>query len=109
MDRRYLDYLKSDHWNAVKSRYYQSKLPRRDKFGRPVCEVCGTYGRLDLHHKSYKRLGHEKLHDFALLCRDCHHELHDLYRVIKAQNRRAGLWGILRILKRKQNQLTNGD
>lgn len=57
-----------------------------------------------MHHKTYKRLGKERLTDLILLCEDCHLELH--YRVkeddnvflftgasiLRAENIRAGVY-----------------
>jgi len=42
------------------------------------CERCNKSGHLDLHHKTYKNLGHEPETDLELLCRICHDEQHGL-------------------------------
>jgi len=47
----------------------------------PMCAVCGAEWRLshdDLHHRSYRRLGHEEYQDLVPMCRFCHHRLHVL-------------------------------
>ncbi len=47
----------------------------------PVCVVCGEAWRLshdDLHHRSYRRLGHEVFGDLVPMCRSCHARLHVL-------------------------------
>ena len=49
--------------------------PRRTRDNKPVCEfylASSEYRRLDLHHRTYKRLGHETEHDFVLICERCH-------------------------------------
>lgn len=63
----YEEYLKSKHWQKVKRRFFSD--PSRKK-----CAVCGIKHNLDLHHKTYENLGHEKLDDLIPLCR-AHHEL----------------------------------
>jgi hypothetical protein len=41
-----------------------------------LCAVCGSTKRLDVHHNTYKRLGHERLHDLVVLCRAHHQVFH---------------------------------
>src|SRR4051794_24043327 len=48
----YLEYLESDHWKALKNRYRNSGLPQQ-------CLICHDRN-VDLHHRTYKRVGHEK-------------------------------------------------
>lgn len=36
------------------------------------CERCGKRGRLQVHHRTYVRLGHERVCDLEVLCRACH-------------------------------------
>jgi hypothetical protein len=64
----YAEYLRSEHWAAIKAKYRASKMPQR-------CVVCGE-GWVDLHHRSYKRIGQEHLHDLVPLCRAHHNEVH---------------------------------
>lgn len=66
----YAAYLRSDHWQNVKTRYRTSKLPQS-------CVVCGAE-RVDLHHRTYERLGRERLTDLVPLCREHHGEAHRL-------------------------------
>ena len=37
-----------------------------------VCNVSGTVARLNTHHRTYERLGHERPEDLTVLCQDCH-------------------------------------
>lgn len=69
----YASYLRSDHWHNVKKRYRKSRLPWK-------CGCCQGIKKLDLHHKTYKRLGSERLTDLLPLCRDCHSAVHELVR-----------------------------
>lgn len=70
----YKDYLKSEHWKKVKLRYKESKLPH-------FCVSCGKKQNLDMHHKTYERIGNEHLCDLVHLYRDCHQLTHDTMRV----------------------------
>lgn len=65
-------YLASPHWRSTKASFRASDLPQ-------VC-ICGEVDNLDLHHKTYARLGCEHLEDLILLCRNCHRMVHVLDR-----------------------------
>ena len=93
----YNDYLRSEHWQDVKKRYRQSRYPW-------VCFCCGASDRpLDLHHRSYKRLGQERLMDLLPLCRECHDAVHVRVRSSNAAPSRLPtvLWGAARRHKRQ--------
>ena len=68
----YRDALRSDHWHALKratARRSEHRWPARP----PRCEWCRwACPQLQLHHRSYDRLGHERLRDVWLLCPRCH-------------------------------------
>jgi len=65
----YFEYLKSDRWVETKTRYRGAGLPQS-------CLVCRD-PHVDLHHKTYQRLGNEQLTDLVALCRLHHDQLHD--------------------------------
>jgi len=47
----------------------------------PVCAACGgawTLRHGDLHHRTYDRLGQERLADLMPLCRPCHDRAHQI-------------------------------
>jgi len=77
----YREYLLSPHWTDVKRRYRVSKMPK-------LCLACGKPYEV-LHHRTYKRLGHEWLMDLAALCHNCHRRLHDR----ENKRSRGGLFG----------------
>jgi hypothetical protein len=65
----YADYLKSDQWKAVRS---------RAKFEADMCcQICGSEYSLDVHHRTYERLGDELPEDLIVLCNNCHAKFHD--------------------------------
>ena len=64
------EYLKSELWRETKRRYRSSDYPQR-------CLICGS-SDIDLHHRSYARLGEEELFDLVPLCHRHHDQLHEL-------------------------------
>ena len=68
----YSDYLRSAHWLATRARFRASDQPQ-------VC-ICGADDDLQLHHKTYERIGGEELEDLVLLCERCHALIHELER-----------------------------
>ena len=64
----YQDYLASPVWQY-----------RRDivlDFWRHSCAICGSPKNLEVHHRSYDRVGSELLCDLIALCEDCHGKFH---------------------------------
>lgn len=68
----YSEYIASPEWRQTRARYYASDLPQS-------C-ICGATKGLVLHHKTYERLGVERLTDLQPLCVQCHQMVHDLAR-----------------------------
>ncbi len=64
------EYWSSELWRKTKKRYRRSDYPQR-------CLICGS-SDFDLHHRSYARLGEEKLFDLVPLCRWHHDQIHEL-------------------------------
>ena len=88
----YQDYLQSAHWKDVKQRYYRSKFKKE-------CFICGKKNLpLHLHHRTYKRLGKEKLNDLILLCENCHHLLHKMFN--NKKSRKTTLWNVSNKLRK---------
>ena len=63
------NYLRSTHWQIVRA----GALDRADH----RCQVCNSKRKLDVHHRTYARLGHEHPADLTVLCRTCHELFHD--------------------------------
>jgi hypothetical protein len=83
MDRsEYQSYIRSRAWSEVKARYRASNLPQK-------CVVC-LADRVELHHRTYARLGHERLTDLVPLCRDHHKEAHVLRERIDEKRVKLG-------------------
>ena len=92
----YPDYLKGDHWRGVKERYFASKLKKE-------CNVCKRKDRLDLHHKSYKRFGNERLTDLVYLCRTCHSRLHESINHV-GDKRKLNTWNSVRKMRKRHER-----
>jgi len=80
--------LNTKHWKEVKSRTNKSKFKKE-------CYCCNEKEKLQLHHKTYKRVGNEKLNDLIWLCQKCHSESH------KIKNSGKELWNCAKIYKQR--------
>jgi 5-methylcytosine-specific restriction endonuclease McrA len=67
-DVNYHLYLMSDAWRA--RREYMIRRAEHK------CQVCNRGGKLQLHHRTYARLGHEREADLVVLCAPCHDLFH---------------------------------
>lgn len=67
----YHEYLKSERWQNLR----KSVLHRDNE----LC-ICGKKAT-EVHHKTYERLGNEPLSDLVSLCRHCHQNVHDNYKI----------------------------
>lgn len=95
----YYEYIKSEAWQEVRRRYYKSKMFRcfseNDIW---ECYCCGANNvPLDLHHRTYKRLGNERINiDLVPVCRSCHTEIHILEKEYG-----LNLWGATKKVRQK--------
>ena len=64
----YLAYLSSSRWQTRRG----EAIERADF----VCEDCGAYERLQVHHSDYRNLGYEEASDLEVLCPHCHSRRH---------------------------------
>jgi hypothetical protein len=64
----YYTYLRSPQWKR--------KANAAKKRAGYRCQICNhgrdEGARLEAHHRTYARLGHEKPEDITVLCSDCH-------------------------------------
>ena len=96
MKRRidYTEYISSPQWQAKRQQYLASHMPQD-------CQGCGTKwsSGFHFHHKTYKRLGNERLHDIVPVCQRCHSLIHASHMPGKS------LWSTInRILKRERKK-----
>lgn len=92
----YKSYLQTKHWANVRERFKNSKYEKK-------CNVCGVKNQpLDLHHKSYKRLGDEYLWHLIYLCREHHQNTHTVYKT--SVSRKTNLWNSHKKVKKQGNK-----
>jgi 5-methylcytosine-specific restriction endonuclease McrA len=65
----YFEYLRSEPWK-LKAEAAKARAGHR-------CQVCNSADRLDVHHRTYERLGRELDSDLTVLCRPCHQLFED--------------------------------
>lgn len=66
----YKDYLLTEHWQT-----FRKKVLRRAGY---QCQLCDNAGELNVHHRTYDRLGCEWYSDVIVLCRGCHRRHHGI-------------------------------
>ena len=60
--------MQSPEWDRLRTQKLQESGYR--------CLDCGGSERLEVHHLTYERFGHERLTDLQVLCHVCHAEAH---------------------------------
>lgn len=69
----YEDYLLSPEWRVLRRLALEAVGHR--------CVICDGTRDLQVHHRNYERLGHERLPDLTVLCDDCHAVFHEAERL----------------------------
>ncbi len=67
---RYAQYLQSEHWIQFREKvleYWDGK-----------CVLCYSDWDVNVHHRTYQRIGGELLTDVIVLCLECHEKHHDI-------------------------------
>lgn len=67
----YFEYIKSPLWQQRKTAYYRRH--------RKVCQACGSYKVIQLHHMEYGNFGQEPDYALVSLCEICHKDFHKRY------------------------------
>lgn len=88
---QYSAYIQSEAWQQVRARFFKSKLWKGCCFG------CGRNVPVDLHHRTYRRLGCERLSDLIPLCRECHKLTHEIFEA--SDDKSKGLYRVHKKLK----------
>lgn len=65
---RHQQYLGSPEWKEKRRKIIMQRQGR--------CEKCHTEGNLEIHHKTYARIGRELDKDLLVLCTRCHIKEH---------------------------------
>jgi len=89
----YHEYIRSNAWRRKREQFRKSKLFKGH------CFICG-HSQVEVHHKSYKRLGNERLTDLVALCPSCHTAVHAMYQV-HSNHSKYNLWSCVRRYRKK--------
>lgn len=69
MSVRYRTHTHSGFYDRyMQSRAWRRKRRRKLRRTGGRCEACGLRGRLEVHHRTYERLGHERMGDLRVVC-----------------------------------------
>ena len=69
--KTYNNYLKSKEWIEIKKIYFGKRQKK--------CIGCGSKKRINVHHRSYNRLGSvNETKDLVTVCSDCHVKIHEI-------------------------------
>lgn len=71
----YLEYINSPEWEA---RANNAKRRAGDR-----CQVCNSPNNLQVHHRTYIRLGQEIPDDLTVLCDTCHELFSSAHRITR--------------------------
>lgn len=69
---RYAAYRRSPEWRAIRM-----EALGRDGFACAVCGATTDRARIEVHHRTYERFGHEDVDDLLTLCQPCHAKVHN--------------------------------
>lgn len=76
----YKAHMRSPEWRAFRREIVTARGGK--------CEICQAWGRLDVHHLTYERLGCERPEDVLVVCRECHEALHGRFDAAERRVRR---------------------
>ena len=89
-DRR--AYYATSHWQALRKQVWARDVNAE---GVPACRTCwrtSAQVQLDVHHRTYERIGEERLEDLVLLDSDCHKAIHThVWQVLRRERERSGV------------------
>lgn len=73
-----------------------------------LCNAGGAAARLEVHHRTYERLGRERPGDLTTLCHDCHRFVTDHLRRRRYASRRPPLADVRHLVDRTLVDSTAG-
>lgn len=81
--KKYVEYVNSTAWFIRREAAIEKAEWK--------CQICGLYNdHLEVHHKTYARLGNERDEDLLVVCAECHKKKEQAKR--KAKKSRALTW-----------------
>lgn len=73
----YSDYIRSSRWRRSAARLGELAA---SGYRCRACFAAEAEAPLEVHHRTYQRLGHELVGDLTTFCRECHHAVTDALR-----------------------------
>src|ERR1022692_4073283 len=95
----YHEYLQSDKWKSLRL-----LCLTRDQYR---CRVCNESEHLEVHHRTYERIGQEQLDDLTTLCDKCH-ELYTAQTIKPSESKSIGE-GVMELLQEYDARKAAGD
>lgn len=100
--KAYLAYIRSPAWRAFRVAWweqYDRQFPVR------TCYCCGKpqgslKRSLELHHRTYERLGAERWDDLVAVCRSCHSAITKMHRTRNQTKNMMTIWEMTEARKR---------
>lgn len=77
------NYLMTKHWKQLRAKVYE--------YYNGECQRCKSVIPVQLsnvHHRTYKRIGHENITDLILYCKNCHTKIHSNKKELKTTNQK---------------------
>jgi len=65
-----------DYFEYIQSPSWKRRADAAKKRAGYRCQVCNSPDRLEAHHRTYERLGHERPDDITVLCAKHHRQFH---------------------------------
>ncbi|WP_195926728.1 HNH endonuclease [Sarcina ventriculi] len=66
----------AEYENYIHSNAWRKRRQQALYAGHNRCAMCGATTSLQVHHLTYKHLGHELDSELMVLCTSCHHKVH---------------------------------
>lgn len=67
----------AEYENYIHSNAWRSRRKQALRMGHNRCAMCGSTTSLQVHHLTYKHLGHELDNELVVLCVLCHRKVHN--------------------------------
>lgn len=61
-----------DYQTYLRSRRWKARAERAKRRAGYRCQICNSSMNLEVHHRTYERLGYEADDDLTVLCARCH-------------------------------------
>ena len=85
-----------DYHSYITSNIWRARVAEAKRLADYRCHICyepeGVSTRLNGHHRTYARLGCERLSDIVVLCRKCHALYHHVLPSLTPEQRHLPLW-----------------